>query len=145
MTTLFATSNSLEVITIVITVYASSNSMLFTNFIKAFLCFEIKSCLQIGHDCPLLCIVSFSLSLSVLCLSHLNNTWSAYCIVLYCIILMGWSLLPNVLQPFKIYYALPNLGIARTWKCRLNFAQRSVITGFRFFNKSEISESGPPV
>ena len=34
-------------------------------------------------------------------------------------VLMGWSLLPNVLRPFKIYCAPPNLGI-RTWICQLN-------------------------
>ena len=28
--------------------------------------------------------------------------------------LMGWSLLPNALRPFQIYYAPPNLGITRT-------------------------------
>jgi hypothetical protein len=26
---------------------------------------------------------------------------SLYCIVLYCIVLKGWSLLPNALQPFQ--------------------------------------------
>ena len=41
-----------------------------------------------------------------------------YCIVLYCIVLMGWSLLRNALRPFKIYCAPPNLGI-RTWICRI--------------------------
>ena len=36
------------------------------------------------------------------------------CIVFYCIVLKGWSLLPNVLTPFEIYCAPPNLGIIRT-------------------------------
>ena len=36
--------------------------------------------------------------------------WSRYCIVLV-FVLMGWSLLPNTLIPFKIYCAPPNLGI----------------------------------
>ena len=31
----------------------------------------------------------------------------------YCIVLMGWSLLPNALRPLKIYCAPPNLGITR--------------------------------
>ena len=35
-------------------------------------------------------------------------------------VLMGWSLLPNALRPFKIYCAPPTLGITRTWICRLN-------------------------
>ena len=43
---------------------------------------------------------------------------------------------------FKIYCASPNLGITRTWKCRLNFAQRPIFSGFRFFNEPEISDSG---
>jgi hypothetical protein len=29
-------------------------------------------------------------------------------------VLMGWSLLPNALRPFKIYCAPPNFGIIRT-------------------------------
>ena len=41
------------------------------------------------------------------------------------IVLMGWSLLPNALRPFKIYCAPPNCGITRTWISRLNFAQRT--------------------
>ena len=45
---------------------------------------------------------------------------------------------------FKIYCAHPNLGISRTWIFRLNFAQRSVFSGLRFFNEPEISDSGPP-
>ena len=36
-----------------------------------------------------------------------------------CIVLKGWSLLPNALRPFQIYCAHPNLGI-RTWICWLN-------------------------
>ena len=47
------------------------------------------------------------------------------CILLYCIVLKGWSLLPNALRPFQIYRAPPNLGI-RTCICRLNFAQRPI-------------------
>ena len=41
----------------------------------------------------------------------------------YCIVLKGWSLLPNSLVPFQIYCDPLNLGITRTWICRLNFAQ----------------------
>ena len=32
-------------------------------------------------------------------------------IVLFVFVLMGWSLLPNAMRPFKIYYAPPNLVI----------------------------------
>ena len=43
---------------------------------------------------------------------------------------------------FKIYCAPPNLGITRTWICRLNFAQRPIFSGLRIFNEPEISDSG---
>ena len=45
---------------------------------------------------------------------------------------------------FKIYCVPPNLGITRTWICRLNFAQRPIVSGLRLFNEPEISDSGPP-
>ena len=63
---------------------------------------------------------------------------------LFVFVLMGWSLLPNALRPFQIYYAPPNLGITRTWIYRLNFAQRPIFSGLRFFNEPEISDWGPP-
>ena len=50
------------------------------------------------------------------------------------------SLLPNALRPFNTYYAPPNLGITRTWICRLNFAQRPIFSCFRFFNEPEMSD-----
>ena len=56
---------------------------------------------------------------------------------------MGWSLLPNALRPFKIYCAPLNLGITRTWICRLNFAHRPILSRLRLFNELEISDSGP--
>ena len=46
---------------------------------------------------------------------------------------------------FKIYCAPPNLGITRTCICRLNFTQRPIFSGLRFFNEPEISDSGPKV
>ena len=61
-------------------------------------------------------------------------------ILLYCIVLMGWSLLPNALRPFWDLLCFVNLGITRTWICRLNFAQRPIFSGLRFFNKPEISD-----
>ena len=45
--------------------------------------------------------------------------------VRYCIVLMGWSLLPHALRPFQIYCAPPNLGIM-TWICRIHFVQRPI-------------------
>ena len=62
---------------------------------------------------------------------------SIYIITLY-LFLMGWSLLPNALQPCKLYCGPPNFGI-RTLICRLNFAQRPIFSGLRFFKESEIS------
>ena len=35
---------------------------------------------------------------------------------------------------FKIYCAPPNLDITWTWICRLNFAQRPIFSGLRYFN-----------
>ena len=61
-----------------------------------------------------------------------------------CIVLMGWSLLPNAQRPFKIYCAPPNLGITRTLICRLKFAQRPIFSGLRFIKETEISDSEPP-
>ena len=68
------------------------------------------------------------------------------CIVLYCIVLFFWwggHCYPMHCDLFKIYCAPPNLGI-RTWIWRLNFAQRPIFSGFRFFNEPEISDSGSP-
>ena len=45
---------------------------------------------------------------------------------------------------FQIYCAPPNLGITRTCIYRLDFAQRPIYSGLRFFNEPEISDSGPP-
>ena len=61
-----------------------------------------------------------------------------------CTVLLGWSLLPNALGPFQIYCAPTNLGITRTWIYRLNFAQRPIFSGLRFFNEPKVSESGTP-
>ena len=63
-----------------------------------------------------------------------------YCIVLYW---RGGHCCPMHCDLFKIYCAPPNLGITRTLICRLNFAQRPVFSGLRFFNEPEISDSWP--
>ena len=46
----------------------------------------------------------------------------------HCIVLFWWSgdCCPMLCDLFKIYCAPPNLGITRTWICRLNFAQRPI-------------------
>ena len=63
-------------------------------------------------------------------------------IVLYFIVLMWWSLLPNALWLFKDLLCSSNLGISRKWICRLNFSQRPIFSGLRFFNEPESSDSG---
>ena len=45
---------------------------------------------------------------------------------------------------FEIYWAPLNLGITRTSICRLNFAQRPIFSGLRFFNEPKILDSGSP-
>ena len=62
-------------------------------------------------------------------------------VFMYCIVLMGWSLLPNALRPFQDLLCSANLSITRTWICRLNFAQRPFFSGLRLFNEPEISDS----
>ena len=44
--------------------------------------------------------------------------------IVFVFVLMGWLLLPNAL--FQIYCAPPNLGITRTWICRLKFSHRTI-------------------
>ena len=46
----------------------------------------------------------------------------------FCIVLFWWGghFCPIYCDLFKIYCAPPNLGITRTWICRLNFAQRPI-------------------
>ena len=79
---------------------------------------------------------TFIICLTVYILS-LSCSLVLYCIVLYCIVLMGWSLLPNALRPFRDVLCSPE------FKCRLIFAQRPILSGLRFFNEPEISDSGP--
>jgi len=43
-------------------------------------------------------------------ISNKDLEFSAW-FILYCIVLKGWSLLPNALRPFEIHCAPPNLGI----------------------------------
>ena len=57
--------------------------------------------------------------------------WGGHCCPMHC-------------NRFKIYCGPPNLGITRTWICRLKLAQRPIFSGLRFFNEPEISDSGPP-
>ena len=60
----------------------------------------------------------------------------------YCI--GGGHCCPIHCDIFKIYCAPTNLGITRTSICRLNFAQRPIFPGLRFFKEPEKSDSGPP-
>ena len=58
--------------------------------------------------------------------------WSGHCCPMHC-------------DRFRIYCAPPNLGITRTWICRLHFTHKPIFSGLRFFNEPEISDSGPPL
>ena len=69
----------------------------------------------------------------------LNNVASLYLYLLW----WGGHCCPMHCDLFKIYCTSLNLGI-RTWICRLNFAQRTIFPGLRFFNEPEIPDSGPP-
>ena len=55
---------------------------------------------------------------------------------------MRWSLLSNALKPFWNLLCSPNLD-TRTWICRLNFAQRPIFSGLRFFNEPESQTRDP--
>ena len=68
------------------------------------------------------------------------------CILLYCTVIYwrGDHCCPMHCDLFKIDCAPPNLVITETWICRLNFAQRPIFSGLRFFNEPEISDSGLP-
>ena len=65
------------------------------------------------------------------------------CIVLYCFdrVVIAAQMHCGL---FEICCAPPNLGITRTWKYRLNFAQRPIFSGMSVFNEPEISDLGPP-
>ena len=56
--------------------------------------------------------------------------WDGHCCPMHC-------------DLFKIYCAPLNLGITKTWICRLNFTQRPIFSGLRFYNEPEIWDSGP--
>ena len=70
--------------------------------------------------------------------------YNSNCIILYCIVLKGCSMLPNALRPFQIYCAPPNLGI-RTWICRLNYAQRPIFSGLRLFTSLKSQTRDPQI
>ena len=53
--------------------------------------------------------------------------------LLYYLVLMGWSLLPQCTATFSDILWPPNVAI-RTWICRLKFAQRPIFSGLRFWN-----------
>ena len=74
-----------------------------------------------------------------------TNIQTSY-MLLYCIVLYwrGSHCCPNALRPFQDVLCSPDLGITRTWICRLNFAQMPIFSGLGFFNEPEISDSGPP-
>ena len=75
------------------------------------------------------------------------NFWADFIAILLEIFILQTPILyciEGVIWPFQIYCASPNLGIIRTWICQLNFAQRLIFPGLRFFNEPVISDSGLP-
>ena len=66
--------------------------------------------------------------------SGFHEPWSCICI------LWGGHYYPKHYDLFKVCCAAPNLGITRTWICRLKFAQRPIVSGLRFFNEPEIAD-----
>ena len=65
---------------------------------------------------------------------------------LYCIVLYWWSghCCQMHCDLFQFFRDPPNLGITRTWIWQLNFAQRPIFSGLRFFNEPDISDFGTP-
>ena len=54
---------------------------------------------------------TYCLLLHLECVITFNHSQFLFVFVF---VLKGWSLLPNALQPFKIYCDSPNLGITKT-------------------------------
>ena len=79
-------------------------------------------------------------------LLHPSSKIMHYSLYYDCIVLFWWGgrCCPMHCDIFMINCAPPNLGNTRKWICRLNFAQRPIFSGLRFFNEPEISDSGPP-
>ena len=66
------------------------------------------------------------------------------CIVMYCIVLKGWSLLPDVLRPFQDLFCSPEFRYYWDVNMPIKFCSEAYFSGLRFFNEPEISDSGPP-
>ena len=65
------------------------------------------------------------------------------CIVLYVLYWRGGHCCPMHCELFQVYCAPPNLGITRTWICRLNFAQRPIFSGLRIFTSLKSQTRAP--
>ena len=99
----------------------------------------------LGDRCAFLCAMcrvnvkfSSSISPSQSDISYWNLTLR-FILALLLRVLFWWG---GHCCPMQIYCAPPNLGITRTWICRLNFARRPIFSGLRFFNEPEILD--PP-
>ena len=55
----------------------------------------------------------------------------------------GLSLLPYALRPFQINCAPSNLGITRTWICRLNFAQKPIFQAWSYLTSLKFQTRDP--
>ena len=61
-----------------------------------------------------------------------------------CIILKGWSLLPNALRRFQDLLRSPEFRYYYDVNKPIKFCSEAYFSGLRFFNEPEISDSGPP-
>ena len=97
----------------------------------------------LGGFHPRLCVLTETSNVRL----HENETLTTlflYCIVLYCILLCcidDMVIAAQYTETFlrsTFYCAPPNLGITRTWICRLNFSQNPIFSSLRFFNDLHI-------
>ena len=87
-------------------------------------------------------------SLMSINISHFNENlvfrlFVLYSIVLYCIegVVIAAQMHCDL---FRIYCASPNLGITRTWICRLNFAHRPIFQAWGSLTSLEPQTRDPP-
>ena len=65
-------------------------------------------------------------------------------IVLYCIVLKGWSLLPNELRPFQDLLCSREFRYDKDVNMPIKFCSETYFFQTRLFNEPEITDSGPP-
>ena len=77
------------------------------------------------------------------CVNLVYNSLLAVKSCFPCICFDGVVITGQCTATFQDLLCSPNLDITRTWMCRLNFTQRPIFSGFKFFNEPEISDSRP--